>query len=205
MPACTRERGLEALGEEVVILEIAEHPQVQGHGERDEELALVRGFYAIDGQPARVVHRRREDQERQESGIPASIEVVARRQEQHRLRLVRQHPVNGQQNDEEIREVERIKQHATPSSLRTVPARLASSVWRFRVTPRNDLPLSASQRVKLLKNRQVNAKEPTRPGIDSRVAQRYAPANNPGRVAAPKVFLLQGRSMSRDAFRRAFS
>ena len=79
---------MEALGEEVVVLEVAEHPEVQRHAQRDEHLPLARVLDPVDGEPAEVVHHRRDDQEREEPGVPAGVEVIARGQQQQVLPAV---------------------------------------------------------------------------------------------------------------------
>ena len=49
--ARTRQQGVQALGEEVEVLEVAEHPQVQRHAQRDDAAPAARVLDAIQPEP----------------------------------------------------------------------------------------------------------------------------------------------------------
>jgi hypothetical protein len=117
---------------EVKIFEVAEHSQVEDHRQGDEHLPLAGRLDSVDGQAAAVIHQGRDHQEREEFWLPAGIEVIAGRQQQQRLGLMKpgERPVEREEDGEEVGELKRIEQHASPSSLRerSAPVRRLDSL-----------------------------------------------------------------------------
>ena len=118
---------VQALGEEVVVLEVPEQAQVQGHAQRDDGLAPPRILLPRDPEPAGVVHDGGEDQQREEPGVPhrVRVEIIGRAQEQDVLRPwpAGQQPVGGEQRGEEQGERVGIEEHATSPSVDRRPGR----------------------------------------------------------------------------------
>ena len=99
---------------EVVVLEIAHHPQAHHYAQDEQPAAALLVFAAIDQSADGVVGERREGKEKTKPPIPGRIKEVAGAQHEELPRArVRQEQPTGSQNDrEENSELNRGKDHA---------------------------------------------------------------------------------------------
>ena len=112
-----RQHRFEAVDEEIRVLEIAEHSQIERHAQGDERFALSLIFNAIDRHAAEVIHHGREDQKPEEPPIPTRVEIVARGEQNQVLNAqpTAGRPIYREEDREEISELKSIKEHASIS------------------------------------------------------------------------------------------
>ena len=111
---------MQAFGEEIEVLEEAEHAQVEHHAQGEDAAPGSRAFDSTQPEAAGIVDDRRENEQREEPGVPAGVEVIARRQQQDVLGRapLAQEPVRRQERREEEGERVGVESHAMSSSVR---------------------------------------------------------------------------------------
>lgn len=100
LKAGAREKEVDVIGEEIEVLEAAEHPQIREEA-RDEKELLAPGM-PDHPQAAEIIDHRRGGDQDAEPGVDVPVKQVARRQEHQVLeRLAPERPVGGEDQREE--------------------------------------------------------------------------------------------------------
>ena len=105
-----------AVGEEIEILEEPQHPEIERQAHDERQPAPRGAGRPIDHARHEEVDDGRPDQQSEKPPVPRRVEVVARGEQHHVLRTMRQHAIERVDDEKELDELDRVEDHQRPAA-----------------------------------------------------------------------------------------